>query len=189
MVGVVAGVTFHAFGEGAARPVGFLGSFFEFDAKKVLDQMAQAKLPQAEQSRGEHCVENRAGDEFVMLAQEAQIVIRAVHDEGVGGEGIEQGIEVDSGEGVNQVVTSHSADLDEADLFRVGMQAVGLRIHGDPSGGADAGKEGGEFLIGINHAESIGVSGARCQVSSVNVRWRERDTSPFVNLPLSGPRV
>ena len=35
------------------------------------------------------------------------------------------------------------------------MEAVGLRVHGDPRRGPERWQEGSEFLLGVNHKASI----------------------------------
>ncbi|MGC3958867.1 MAG: hypothetical protein QM813_13295 [Verrucomicrobiota bacterium] len=73
---VVAGVRFHAGGQRAHRPVGLLRPFFQLHAQMFLHEVAEAKLADAQQAGGQHGVENRAGDELVMFAEQAQIVVR-----------------------------------------------------------------------------------------------------------------
>jgi len=85
VVRIVAGVAFHALGQRAQGPVGFLRAFLELHTEIFLHQMAQAELAQAKQSRCKHGIENGFGDELVMFAQQTQIVIRAVHDQLVTG--------------------------------------------------------------------------------------------------------
>ena len=47
------------------------------------------------------------------------------------------------------------ADLDEADFFRVGVQAVRLGVKREPGGGLDDRQQRGKFGVGVNHPESI----------------------------------
>ena len=66
---IVPGITFHSFRQRTHGPIGFLRALLQLDAKVFLNQVAQAKLPQTKQARGEHRVEDRAGHKFVVLAQ------------------------------------------------------------------------------------------------------------------------
>jgi len=98
----------------------------------------------------------------MMLAQQPQIVIRRVHDEFMGVKRVEKRIKIDSGQRINQPVAGHGADLDQADFFRVGVQAVGLGVERKPVGGLDGGQQRGEFGVGVNHARSIKAPRAAC---------------------------
>ena len=49
--------------------------------KKFFNQMTQTELPQTEEPRSEHGIANGLGNKFVVLAKQAQIVIRPVHDQ------------------------------------------------------------------------------------------------------------
>ena len=91
----------------------------------------------------------------MMLAQQAQIVIRAVHDQLVRVERVQQRIEIDAGERVNQAVAGGGADLDQADLFGIGVQAVGFGVERQPGGGLEVGQKGGQLCVGVNHAGNI----------------------------------
>ena len=99
-------------------------------------RLRQAKLHDTEQPGRQHGVKNRARHEIVVLAQQPQIIIRAVQDEFVFAEGLEQWSEVEVGERINQLVRVRDADLHEADLFRIRVQAVGLGVQGNPGRGA-----------------------------------------------------
>ena len=66
---------------------------------------------------------------------------------------------------VNEPVASRGADLNEANLFRIRVQAVGFRVHGDPVGAAHDGQESSELFVRINHATNISGRGVRCHVS------------------------
>ena len=113
----------------------------------------------AQKPRRQHGVENGARDKFVMLAQQPQIVIRAVHDEIVLVECGEEQIEVHGRERINQPVTGHCADLNQANLFGIGVQAVGLGVERQPGRGFERGQEGSKLCVGVNHRASISMTG------------------------------
>jgi hypothetical protein len=142
---VVARVNFHPFGQRTPRPVGLLRTFVQLHAEKFFDERTQAELPFAQKPRGEHRVENRGRRELVMFFQQAQIVIRRVKNEFVGVEHVEQRIKIYFRERVNQHVAVGGADLDEADFFGIGVQAVGLGVEREPLGGAEFRQQRGEF--------------------------------------------
>ena len=75
-MGVIAGVFFHAFGEGTPRPIGLLRAFIKLGAEEFFDEGAEAELQFAEQPRGQHGVKNPGDQEVMVLAEQAQIVIR-----------------------------------------------------------------------------------------------------------------
>ena len=88
---IVPGVAFHPLRQRAHRPVGFLRALLQLDAEVLLDQVAQTELTQAKQARGEHRIEDGAGHEFVVLAQQPQVVICAMHDQLVSGQASSSG--------------------------------------------------------------------------------------------------
>ena len=152
MMRVVAGVGFHLFGERTPRPIGFLRGLVQFHAEKFFHERTQAKMPFAQKPRRQHGVENGARDKLVMLAQQPQIVIRAVHDEVVFVERGEERIEVHGRERINQPVAGHRADLNQANLFGVGVQAVSFGVERQPGRGFERGQESGKLCVGVNHA-------------------------------------
>ena len=152
---IVPGVTLHSLGQRTQGPIGFLRTLLQFDAEVFLDQVAEPKLPQAKQARGQHGIEDGAGHELVVLAQEPQVVVRAVHDQFVAGQGIKQRVEVKTGQRINEPVTGEGADLDQADLFRVGMQAVCLGVHRHPVCRAEDRQVAGKVRFTIYHAGNI----------------------------------
>ena len=160
---VVTGVFFHPLGERAARPIGFLRTLVQFHAEKFFDERTQAELPFTQKPRREHRVENCRRNEFVVLPQQTQIVIRPVHDEFVGIERVEQRVQIDFGKRVNQFVAGDGADLNETDFFGIGVQAVGLGIEREPGCGFDCRQECGEFCVGVNHVRIFYHKGAKTQ--------------------------
>lgn len=136
-----AGVLLHFFRQWTLRPIGLLRTFIQFDAEEFLDERAQAELALAQEPAGQHGIENRTRDKLVMFFEQAQIVIRAVHDEFVGVKGVEERVELDLGQGIHEAVLAGDADLDEANFFRIGMEAVRLGVERHPLGGAQFGQE------------------------------------------------
>ena len=150
---VVARVNFHPLRQRSPRPVGFLRTLVQLHAKELFGERTQAELNFADQPRGEHCVENRRGHEFVVLEQQPQIVVRAVHDDLVSVQRLEQRVEIDFRQRINQSVAVSRADLNQADLFRIGVQTVGLGVERDPFCRAQFWQPGGKVFVGLNHAE------------------------------------
>ena len=175
MAGVVTGVVLHALGEGTPSPVRFLWAFIEGKAEIFGHEVDEAELGVTEQAAGEHGVEDRAGDEVVVFAQEAEVVIGAVHDEFMRAESIEQRGEVEAGEGVDEFIDAGEADLEEADFFRVRMETVGFGIQGEPRRDAQLFEETGELQIIINHWNKRNRERQRMKMEKVragSVWWR-----------------
>ena len=87
----------------------------------------------------------------MMLFEQAQIVVRRVKNQFTTVEHIKEGIKIDGRERVHEFVAVSGADLDEADFFRVGVEAVGFGIERKPLSGAEFRKQRREFYISINH--------------------------------------
>lgn len=139
IMGVVAGVSFHALGQWALGPIGFLRTFVERDAEVLGNEVGQAELRDAEQPRGEHGVEDAGRDELVVLAKESQVVVRSVHDEPVRAKLFEKRRETNAGERVNEFIAIERGDLDETNLFGIGVKTVRFGIERDPRRGTQAG--------------------------------------------------
>ncbi len=150
-MGVVTGIDLHFFRERPARPVGFLRAFVEFHAEKFFHEIAQAELRFAQQPCGEHGVENGQRREFMMLPQQPQIVVGGMKNHLVRVERGEERIKVDWRERVHQFVAGDGADLDEADLFGIRVEAVGLGVEGEPGSLLNDRQERRQFYVGINH--------------------------------------
>ena len=78
-----------------------------------------------------------------------------MHDKFASGQGLKQRLEVQARQRVKESVAGNGADLDQADLFRVGMQAVRFGVHSHPGCRAENGKEGCQLLFTFNHAGNI----------------------------------
>ena len=110
----------------------------------------------------------------MMFAQQTQIIVSAVHDQFVPHQRVEQGIEIDRRQRVDEIVTGDRADLDQANLFRVGVQAVRLCIDSDPGATLEAIQEFGQFCFRINHARTnIQISTSSFQRNFKRHRWRQ----------------
>ena len=99
----------------------------------------------------------------MMFFQQPQIVIRRVKNKFVRVENVEQRIEIDFRERVNQLVAVGGADLDEADFFGIGVEAVGLGVEREPFGGAQFRQQRREFLVVVNQAVIFNRKGAEAQ--------------------------
>jgi hypothetical protein len=152
MPGVVARVILHPGREGAPGPVGLLRALLQLYPEKPLHQAAQPELAHAQDPGGQHGVEDGRGRKPMVLAHQPQVVVRPMQDQLVPGENLKNRLQPDAGQGIDQLVSPRNAHLNQAELFRVGMQAVRLRINGNPGGGDELGQESVQFLVRINHA-------------------------------------
>src|SRR5579859_2954579 len=108
---VIARVRFHFFRQGSHGPISLLRAFFECDAEKLRHEIGEAELRDAEQPARKHRVKNGAGNELMVLAQQAQIVIRTMHDEFMLAESLEQGAEIDWCQRVDEIIAVRSGNL------------------------------------------------------------------------------
>ncbi len=81
----------------------------------------------------------------MVFFEQAQVVIGRVKDQFAAVEYIEKCIEIDGREWIHEFVAVGGADLDQADFFRVGMEAVGFRIKRKPLSGAEFRQQGRKF--------------------------------------------
>ena len=151
MMSIVERVRGHAFGQWTARPICFLRSLLQLHVEESRDEMVQPELADAQEAAGEHRVENPGGDKTQALAQEPQIVIRAVHDQLVAFEDFEERFELRVRERVYQLIAPFDADLNEAKLFGVGVQAVSFGVERNPFGLKQFRKKPCYLFIRINH--------------------------------------
>ena len=61
--------------------------------------------------------------------------------------------EIDRRQRIDQFIGSRNAHLNEAKLFRIGVEAICFGIQRDPFGGAKPRKEISQLLIRIDHGE------------------------------------
>ena len=148
---VVPGVSLHSRRERAFGPIGLLRPLFQGHPQILLEQIGQSELAVPEQAACEHGVKNPVWHEPVVLAQEPQIIIGPVQNQPVQFEFRPQRGQRQRGQRVNQPVLPADADLKQAELFRVGMETVRLRVEGDDFRRAQFVQEGGQRAIRVNH--------------------------------------
>ena len=91
----------------------------------------------------------------MVFFQQAQIVIRRVKNKFMRVEHVKQRIKIYFRERVNQHVAVGDADLNQADFFRIGVQAVGLGVEREPRGGFECGQQRGELYVSVNHVQKF----------------------------------
>jgi len=74
---------------------------------------------------------------------------------------IVEGLKVDVSKRVNQIMVTASADLNQADLFEITMQAVGLGINRYAVAGCEFGNEISEGFFFGDEGSSMNFSGGR----------------------------
>ncbi len=114
IVGVMARIGFHARRERTTSPVRFLRAFFEGHTEVFLDKVEQAELALAEQPAGEHGVNYLARDEVMVLAKQAQIIVRPVHNETVLVEFRPKRGEINRGKGIDEEISFGDAEVEQA---------------------------------------------------------------------------
>ena len=159
VVSIISGIPLHALGQGPQSPICLLSPLLKLCPQVGFNQTAEAELPHTKQPRRQHGIENGARDEFVMFLQQTQVVVGAVHDELVARQGLEQRVQGETGQRINEPIPGTGADLNQTNLFRVGVQTVRLGIHSDPGGGTKCRQVRLQFLFRIDHAGSIGGTG------------------------------
>ena len=70
--------------------------------------------------------------------QYAQIVVAGVKNQRLYRQGCEKSTQLQSRQGIDQVMLAIDRELDQTDFFEVVVQTVGFGIHGDSRGGVDA---------------------------------------------------
>src|SRR5882724_13062987 len=95
--------------------------------------MTQPKLAHSQQTSCKHRVENGARDELVMLAEQAEVVVRPVHNQLMRCKGLERRGEIQTSQWIQEPLAEESANLDETHFFGISMQAVRLGIDRDPA--------------------------------------------------------
>ena len=129
---VVQRVVHHLLGQRPARPVGLLRSLVEGNAEQLGEQVVQAECREAKQPRRPHRVEDRCWHEPGRGEHQPQVVVGAVHEQFLPLERLEQRRDFQRGEGVDQHIRAGEADLQQAQFFRIRVQAVGFRVEADP---------------------------------------------------------
>ena len=154
VAGVVARVVDHSFGQWSARPVGLLRPLLQMNAQQLFHEIGQSEFNESEQSRGQHRVKNGFGHEVIGPSQQTQVVVGAVQNQFLPAQGLQQWREVHRRQRVNQHIGARQADLHETELFRVGVQTVGLGVQRQPVGRANARHPIGQLFIALNHPQS-----------------------------------
>ena len=149
VVGVVHRVIDHLLRQRTQRPVGFLRSLRDLQAEVALEQRGEAELRDAAQARRDHRVEDAPGGHKAAATEQPQIVVHSVNDEFLPREGGEERLQRIPGERVDQQIVARHADLDEAELLEVAVEAVRLGIDGDARMRCERGQRGCKGLGGI----------------------------------------
>ena len=178
MQGVGGGVGEGVGRERAARPVGaaeFL-IFGDADAEEVFEERREAEAFESGEAGGDGGVVAVDEGESEVAVEAAEVVVAAVQDlldAGVA-EGAAQSAVVEVGERVHQVGLGAVGELDEADLLRVAVAAVGLRVDGERGGGREGGDGGVQAALGVN--ERVGVHRAAVILAlRSSVRWSDEE--------------
>ena len=151
MARVVPRVVFHPLRQRSLRPIRFLRTFFQWHAEKIAHEICEAEFFFAEQTRGEHRVENLFGNKIVVLSQQPQIVIGRMKNQFVVARLRPQWREINHGERIDQVVRASDADLEQAKFFRIGVKTIRFGIERDPFRPAQPHHEFRQFYVRIDH--------------------------------------
>src|SRR5215813_5238841 len=90
-----------------------------------------------------------------MLAQEAQVIIRPMHNQFMARESLKHGSKIQTGQRIQQPIAETGADLDETHFFGISMQTVRLGIDRDPTGLAQSREELLKLFFRVNHNQII----------------------------------
>ena len=168
-MGVVLRVTFHALGERAFGPVHFLGTFFERGADHPADQVGQTELGVTEKACRPHGVEEGGGFELKMFPQEPQIIVGTMKNELAGSQGGEKSRQVYRDEWIQDHIPVGNADLDQAQLGRIGIKTVGLGIDGNPFCLLKVRQKRRQFFIAVYHRLQQSRTGAKTKAILQNL--------------------
>ena len=129
VAGVVHSVAQLRVAQGPARPVRLLRILGEGHVQELLRKGGQPDLFDAQQLRRDHGVEHlAAGPEALPRAQQAQVVVGAVQDQPLVRQDFDETAEVQLRQRIDDEVRVSDGELDQADLLRVVVQAVGFGI-------------------------------------------------------------
>jgi hypothetical protein len=128
---IVHGIFRHVPGQRALRPVGFLRAFGQNSPEEFLDQSGETELPNAEEPRRDHRIEDSGRDKIHASAQEAQIEIGALQDDFLVRQRTGQRRQVETGQRIDQVIVPAKTELHETKLFVIAVQTIGLGIDRD----------------------------------------------------------
>ena len=116
--------------------------------------MRKAELRAADKAGGEHGVKNAIGHEIMSHLEEPNVVVGPMHQQCMFVKGLKEGIQIDSGQRIDQTVLPGETDLNEAELFRVGMKAVCLGVQRQPVRVVHGMNQRLELILSVNHARS-----------------------------------
>ena len=93
---------------------------------------------------------------------------------------VEQRTEVQGRKRIDQSIGPGQADLNQAELFRVCVQAVGFGVQRNPVGRLDLGNPARELFFAVNHRPSKTLAGQKTKVDcekSVSIQQPKLDYS------------
>src|SRR5215510_5818127 len=152
---VVTRVALHSFSQGTTCPIHLLWPLFQGHSQLRGNEADQAELLVAEQSRRKHRIKNLMGNKTKSAPQESKVVICAVENKFVLPQYRPEGIKINACQRINQFVTPRKTDLQNTQFFRIGMEAIGLRIDGNPMGRLELGQQSSQLLFVVDHEPSL----------------------------------
>ena len=144
----------------APGPVRFLRAFHQSHTKKFLDQRRQAKRPNPEQPRRDDRVENSCRDKTEATAKQAQIEVRALKHDLLARELFRKRREIDFRQRIDQIIVTGNADLDQAKLFEIAVQAVRFGVDCDAVHRLQFRKQFRELFVALNHLNPLSSNSA-----------------------------
>src|SRR6266700_6585092 len=96
----------HRLGQGSLCPICFLRTFRKSYAKKTLNERRQAKFAHAEQSRGDHRVENFLWDKLQASAEQTQVEIGSLQNDFLCGQRGAERFQIDRSEWIDQKIAT-----------------------------------------------------------------------------------
>ncbi len=117
-------------GKRTLRPIGFLRTLGQTRPEKFFDQRGEAEFANAEQPRGDHGVEN-SGREKIHGAGKGADRNRRLAGRFPYPVSAAQRRQIEAGQRIDQVIVTAETELDEAKLFEITVQTVGLGIDRD----------------------------------------------------------
>ncbi len=118
-------------GSGRRAQFAFCEPLARVDAEVLLDQRREAEFRQPQHARGDHRVENFADIKIERASEQAQIEIHPLQHDLLLGERGAKRLQIDRRERIDQVILAVERELNEAELFKIAVQAVGLGIDRD----------------------------------------------------------
>ncbi len=175
---IVLSVLSHARRKWTLRPVRFLRTFRQFDSEKTQYERREAKLAYAQKSRCNHRVENARRYETERSSHQSQIEIRPLQHDFFFGERSGERRQINSGECIDQKIFAAKTELEQTELFKIGMQAVGFRVDRNAIERFQFGKQLGELRSGSDHV-------AKPQISKPKPQGKSKLQSSIITTPSS----